>query len=169
MEEEPPLPAFVFAWTNGTPVSDETLQQQQEMAKIISRVVCRTVSARRREEFLIHFDGPADTALVNDDDFKKALGTKDTILCIWSLFGLGADPAVVRRFSEVIKPYCDELRILLWSYDHQPYLESDALQLTRRFVALPPGDVGYGLGLLDEPNMTITSEHARELARRSVL
>lgn len=150
--EETPLPAFVFVWTNGAPVSDETLQQQQqqEIAKIISRVVCSAVSDRSREELLINFTGPATTGLINNDVFKEAVEREDVIVCVWSLFGLGSDPDAVKAFSELIKP---GLRLLFWSYHHQPFLEPEALQLTGRFVALPPGNLGYTLEMQGESGM----------------
>lgn len=171
-EDAPPLPAFVFVWSvdaNIAPVSNETLQHQQEMAKLISRIVCSAVSDRPREEFLVNFTGPATTGLLHHEQFKKAVEREDVIVCVWSLFGLGKDSNDLRRFSRaLLGPYGDKLRLLIWSHDRnsgvverQGDITHYSSTMARRFGSLAAYDCGYKICVHDDIDPSTTDDSAQ--------
>lgn len=170
-EDAPPLPAFVFVWSvdaNIAPVSNETLQQQQDNAKLISRTVCSAVSDRPREEFLVNFTGPATTGLLHHEQFKEAVEREDVVVCVWSLFGLGKDSDDLRRFSRALGPYGDKVRLLIWSHDRnsgvverQGDITVHSSTMARRFEPLAGNGCGYKIRVHGDSNPITTYDSAQ--------
>ncbi|THW38783.1 hypothetical protein D6D20_04048 [Aureobasidium pullulans] len=140
-------PTFFFLWQNRDDVSPDTLATQKLLAKLISTLVCPLVcdDHQHRQKLLLHFKGEPNITIPESDEFKKAIDSKDIVLCAWSPLGLGLKSKPIEKLLTVALDEGCKIRLLFWTMNFEPYSAFEATQFTNHFVALSQGKRGYKL------------------------
>ncbi|THZ18324.1 hypothetical protein D6C91_05556 [Aureobasidium pullulans] len=140
-------PTFLFLWQNRDDVSPDTLATQKLLAKLISTLLCPLVcdDHQHRQKLLLNFKGEPNITIPESDEYKKAIDSKDIVLCAWSPLGLGLKSKPIEKLLTVALDEGCKIRLLFWTMNFEPYSAFEATQFTNRFVALSQGKRGYKL------------------------
>ncbi|TIA18823.1 hypothetical protein D6C81_04967 [Aureobasidium pullulans] len=140
-------PTFLFLWQNRDDVSPDTLATQKLLAKLISTLLCPLVcdDHQHRQKLLLNFKGEPNITIPECDEYKKAIDSKDIVLCAWSPLGLGLKSKPIEKLLTVALDEGCKIRLLFWTMNFEPYSAFEATQFTNRFVALSKGKRGYKL------------------------
>ncbi|THY27708.1 hypothetical protein D6C99_10633 [Aureobasidium pullulans] len=116
-------PTFFFLWQNRDDVSPDTLATQKLLAKLISTLVCPLVcdDHQHRQKLLLHFKGEPNITIPESDEFKKAIDSKDIVLCAWSPLGLGLKSKPIEKLLTVALDEGCKIRLLFWTMNFEPY------------------------------------------------
>ncbi|THX57354.1 hypothetical protein D6D06_03778 [Aureobasidium pullulans] len=93
----------------------------------------------------INFKGEPNVTILESDEYKKAIDSKDIVLCAWSPLGLGLKSKPIEKLLTVALDEGCKIRLLFWTMNFEPYSAFEATQFTNRFVALSQGKRGYKL------------------------